>query len=224
MLKQHLGLIVLSVTALCLLPACGGSGGAESPKALLESMAQGIEDGDSGQVASLVDQSTPVGQLMGSAFGKMAEISVAAKKMEASVEKKFGKEAAQKVMSGSAQMNPAGDPHELINDAKIEVNGDKATVTNPKKPQSKLQLVNKGGRWYIDAEAMAGEKAKSTSPEELKKAAEMMDKMFGGMIQVFEDTSLVDQSKTAEEFEKKFGEKMMGVIFGMIGEAMQKGS
>ena len=219
MLKRITGHACCLLVAGILLPACGGGGGgAETPDRLIESLAEGIENGDSSRVENLVDQSTPVGEVMAGALGKMAEVSQAAQKMKAAAEKKFGKDEALKAMAGSSQFSPAGNPKDLVAKAKIDIDGDKATVTNPDNPRSKMQLVRKGGRWYIDAESMAGQQAQGTSSEELKKSAKMMDQMFDSMVEVFNDTSLVEEAKDAEDFGKKLNEKMMGVIFGMMSK------
>ena len=199
--------------------------GADTPRDLLNELAEGFKQGKGDQVKSLIDQSSNEGKKIASIAADAVKAYANFQALQKALADKFGDEAIGQMLSGQGITldDDLGIDQfdEAIKEADIQEQGDKATVTLPDEEEP-LPLLRRDGRWYVDATAVA-------------ESAEGMLDPIGVIVKAVAKLSkdslpLVDASDSIEDFGAKIqpqvkalmGQVMM-LMFQAMGDAMAKG-
>ncbi len=218
---MSISLLVLSI----IVAETAQAAGADTPRDLLNELAEGFKQGKGDQVKSLIDQSSNEGKKIASIAADAVKAYVNFQTLQKALADKFGDETIGQMLSGQGITldDDLGIDQfdEAIKEADIQEQGDKATVTLPDEEEP-LPLLRRGGRWYVDATAVA-------------ESAEGMLDPIGVIVKAVAKLSkdslpLVDASDSIEDFGAKIQpqvESLMGqvmmLMFQAMGDAMAKG-
>ena len=149
-----ISLLVLSLMAAKTALAAG----ADSPRDLLNELADGFKLGKGDQVKALIDQSSSEGKEIASIAGDAVKAYAGMQALQKALVDKFGDQAVEQMLSDQGMtLGDEMDPDQIdaaIKKADIQQQGDQATITLPETEQP-LSLVRRDGRWYVDATALA---------------------------------------------------------------------
>ncbi len=197
---------MLMLIAVCSLVVAGCSSSttksADTPKQALENMRQAMLNSDADAFAACFDATEKQAELlkeMCGVFGKMI-----------SFQKAMVKEYGEDVVQGNKITGPMGDfeDDKWLDDATVEIDGDKATVTKDNNP---AKLVKKDGAWKIDIATMTGSKD-NVSDEDMAKVAKMMSAMGDAMDSA--QKNIGKEGYTAEKINQEMGQAMMKAMMG----------
>jgi hypothetical protein len=182
-----------------------------TPKGAAESFFKALETGDADKAKALATGDEKQMKMLDLLVPLVGNF----KKMEQSAVKKWGEEG-KKILQGDGPGSaPSFDMDSELKNAKVEEKGEVATITPAKKEEGKesdpMKLKKVGGKWKIDMAAMPNSEGMDdpNAQKVLKGMGDIAKTMAGEIDQ--------GKYKTVLEAKEAFGQKMLPLIFGALG-------
>lgn len=206
---------VIALLALALLARAPAARAADAdtstPKGTAEAFFKALEAGDTDKAKTLASGDAKQMAMLDLLVPLVGNF----KKMEQSAVKKWGEEGKKILQGDGPGSSPAFDMDSELKNAKVEEKGDTATITPAKKEEGKdnepMKLKKVAGKWKIDMAAMPNAEGMDdpNAQKVLKGMGDIAKTMAGEIDQ--------GKYKTVVEAKEAFGQKMLPLIFGALG-------